>query len=47
MGRIVNGVVCISLILIMLFVDSPKGATNDLIIHGVIAIMNLMFVLSN
>lgn len=45
--KIINRVVCISLILIMLFVDSPKGATNDLIIHGVFAIMNLMFVLSN
>ena len=37
-----NGIVCIFLVLIMIFIDCPKGATNDLILHGVLAIMNLM-----
>ena len=45
--KIINGIVCILLILVMIFIDYPEGATNDLIIHGVLAIMNLMFILSN
>lgn len=46
MGQIINALVCIFLILIMIFVDCPEGATNDLILHGFLAVMNLMFVLS-
>lgn len=46
MGKILNGIVCIFLILVMLFKDYPEGLTNDLVLHGFLAVMNLMFVVS-